>query len=409
MVSASPGALAATASRTALSATSSLAAYYVYWDQNEQEDVLSMPSGRITQLIPPWDANGQMCVFPDGSGRFVTGYNPTTDPTNPGYTKPVMQPPVGEAVWNSDGSFSGQTLYVPGRYKLPGQTVGGDIPPDSDGQYNNNGTMTGCVFDPAGNLFASDLGTAQGQFPSPDDGRLIEWFAPSYTTYCIVDGPSRGGVGPHHVDGTAGLTQPGELASSREGDILVPQAGPAAAPFNGRVVRYDAAALPKSAAQCPDGLYPKDKLKKWTFIQGNPNLLPFSQSVVFDQHCRCWAAASIIGDPAIAWFTRQGKQDVSMGTVPGETITQVGQPNGYNPFGIAVAPGGVVYFADIHIVCTAPLTNCGPASNGGRIMRVTFTDDGKPNRPVPVASGYNFPTSVTVCVPARQLCPLPAA
>jgi hypothetical protein len=383
-------------------------AYSVFWDQNEEQDQLSMPSGQIGQLIPPWDPNGQMCIVPDGSGRFVTGYNPTTDPTNPGFNKPVMQPPVGEVLWNKDGTFSGQTIYIPGPYMLPGQTVGGDIPPDSGGTFNNNGTFVGCAFDHQGNLFATDLGTAQGQFPSPDSGRLIEWFAPSYSTSCIIEGPSAGGVGPHHVDGTGGLSQPGDLAVTPQGDILVPEAGPPSAPFSGRVMRYFHKSLPTSSADCgPDGVYPHNKLHRWAFIQGSLSLLPFPQSVAFDPDCWCFGVASTIGNPAIAWFDLHGQQIKSKGVVPGETITQVGQnPNGYNPYGLAFGPGGVAYFADIHIVCTAPLTNCGPSTNGGRIMRVTFTN-GKPNKPTPIVSGYNFPTSVTVCIPSREVCPQP--
>ncbi len=45
--------------------------YLVYWDQNEEVDLLSMPSDTQRQLFPPWDLNGQMCVLPDG--RFVGG------------------------------------------------------------------------------------------------------------------------------------------------------------------------------------------------------------------------------------------------------------------------------------------------------------------------------------------------
>ena len=78
--------------------------------------------------------------------------------------------------------------------------------------FNSASTYTGCVFDQHGNLFADDLGTAQGSFPPPDNGRLVEWFAPSFKDACVVTGPTAGGVGPHHVDGTGGLTQPGMLA-----------------------------------------------------------------------------------------------------------------------------------------------------------------------------------------------------
>lgn len=102
-----------------------------------------------------------MCVFPDGSGRFVTGYNPTLPSQhNPGSQKPIMNPPVGEAVWGRHGRFSGQTIYVPGPYTNPGSHVGGDIPPDqaAGNAFNDHGTFTGCSFDRHANLLAVDLG-----------------------------------------------------------------------------------------------------------------------------------------------------------------------------------------------------------------------------------------------------------
>ncbi len=61
--------------------------------------------------------------------------------------------------------------------------------------------------------------------------------------------------------------------------------------------------------------------------------------------------------------------------MPGTTVADLGKsPDQYNPFGMAFAPDGTLYFVDIHITCTGPLTGCGPASYGGRVMRVTFTE-----------------------------------
>ncbi len=383
--------------------------YFVYWDQNEEQDFLAMPSGRLGQLIPPYDPNGQMCILPDG--RFVTGYNPTLPSQhNPGSQLPLMQPPVGEALWDRHGRFTGTTLFVPGPYKLPGQTVGGDIPPDTNrGAFNDNGTFTGCAVDRHANVFAVDLGTAQGQFPPPDDGRLIEWFAPSYKTFCIVTGPTAGGVGPHHVDGTGGLNQPGDLTFDDHGDLLVPVAGNATVGlFSGRVLRFDHTSFPRRADDCgPDGLYPRDKLRSSVFVQGSPASLPFPESVAADPACDCFAVGSVFGDPAVAFFDEQGHPLPSMGTVHGESITTIGQdPNGINPYGIAFAPDGTLYIADIHIHCRAPLVGCGPAANGGRVMKVVY-HGGVPEPPVVVASGYNFPTSVTVCDPHHRRCPTP--
>jgi LPXTG-motif cell wall-anchored protein len=382
--------------------------YAVFWDENEEEDFWLSSGGALGRLVGPWDPNGQLCVVPDGSGRFVVGYNPTlASQNNPGSLLPVKQPPVGEAMYDHRGDFTGQTLFVPGPFKLPGQSVGGDIPPDAagGGAFNNNGTMTGCAFDQRGDLFAVDLGTAQGQFPPPDDGRLIEWFAPRYTSFCVVDGPTAGGIGPHHVDGHGGLRQPGDLAvDPATGDLLVPEAGSPTGGLGGRVLRIDHHSLPRGPSDCgPAGLYPPHQLRVSTFVQGNAAVLPFPQGIARDPSCGCWAVSTVIGNPSVVWFRDNG---TPVGrSLRGEDLAHVGQdPLGWNPFGIAFGPDGTLFLVDIHVVCSAPLVNCGPASKAGRVLRFTFHDR-VANPPTELASGLDFPTSITVCVPGLQTCP----
>lgn len=378
--------------------------YLVYWDQNEEVDFLSMPSGLQGQLMPAWDLNGQICVLPDGTGRFVGGLDPTVpSQRNPGGLKPYKEPAIGEELNRSDGSYSGRVLYVPGPFKLPGQSIGDDSPPDAHGVFNGNSTYTGCAFTRSGNLLATDIGTAQGSFPVPDDGRLVEWFAPSYTSYCIVTGPTAGGVGPHHVDGTGGLSQPGMLALTRSGNILLPEAG------NDQVLEVDHTSLPADGGACPGGMYPQGKLHTSVFFHGTSTMLPFPDGVAYDATCDCYAISSFFGNPSIAWFTSTGQPQPGRGSVPGETIAQLGQdPNGFNPFGIAFAPDGTLYFVDIHITCKNNIVgdNCGPADYGGRVMKVSVTN-GQPSTPLVIHSGFDFPTSVTICVPAVQVCPFP--
>jgi hypothetical protein len=371
--------------------------YLVYWDQNEEVDFLSVPSGTQGQLFPPWDLNGQMCVLPDG--RFVGGVDPTLPGQhNLGSTKPYKQPADGEELNDPNGAFSGQVLYVPGPYKLPGQSVGTDSPPTSDGVFNNNQTYTGCAIDKAGNVFGNDIATAQGDFPPPSSGRLVEWFAPQYTTYCIVYGPTTGGVGPHHTDGSGGLAQPGMMALADNGDVLVPNVGTQS------VLRVAASSLPASAADCPGGIYKRSKVHVSSFVKG----VAFPAGVAKDPTCDCFAVSTYIGSPAIRWVTKDGAPEPGRGTVPGTTIADLGKSAGqYNPFGMAVAPDGTLYFIDIHVACKGLLTGCGPASYGGRVMKVTVTN-GQPGTPVAVATGFDFPTSVTLCVPATTVCPYPS-
>src|SRR5262245_87293 len=215
--------------------------FFVYWDQNEEEDMLI--DGQVKQLVQPWDPNGQMCIFPDHSGRFVVGYNP--DPPVPGRSRRSLSGWCGDrrlsqaasqSAGGGGGVGSARQLHSrrddlrPGAVRAAGSTIGGDVPPEGGapwqtGAYNNDSSFTGCAFDRAGHLFAVDIATAQGQIPVPDSGRLIEWFPPDYTSYCIIYGPDTGGVGPHHVDGTGGLSDPGMLAVYHD-DVYLPETGP---------------------------------------------------------------------------------------------------------------------------------------------------------------------------------------
>ena len=388
--------------------------YLVYWDQDEEVDYYSSADGSQGQLMAPWDLNGQTCVLNDGTGRFIGGSDPTNpSQLNPGGppSNPFKQPADSEEVNNVHGGFTGKTLSVPGPFRMaPGQP-GQDAPADDTGVYNGQSTYTGCAVDSEHNIFASDIGTAQGSFPIPTDGRLIEWFAPSYTSACVLYGPDTGGVGPNHTDGSGGLSQPGMMTTLPDGNVLVPQAGSASGGFPGDVLEFDHASLPTSASQCPDGRYPRSLIRSSVFFQATTDNLPVPMGVAHDPTCNCYAVSSIFGggsdDAVIKWFTATGTP-VDRPSVTGESLATFGSdPNGFNPFGMAFAPDGTLYFVDIHITCSAPLTNCGPANYEGRVMSVRFGRGRDPGPPTTVAGHFAFPTSVTICVPARQVCPFP--
>lgn len=384
--------------------------YVLYWDQNEEEDYYASATNTQGQLITPWDPNGQMCPLNDGTGRFVVGYNPTQpSQNNPGGppAHSYKQPPIGEELVNRTGVWTGQNLFVPGPYQLTRNGPGGDVPP-VNGVYNSQSTFTGCAVDTKHNVFGNDIGTAQGDFPVPTSGRLVEWFAPSYRQACVVDGPDTGGLGPHHVGGTDGLAQPGMMSTLPNGDLLLPEAGSPTGGIPGRVLEYDHASLPQRASDCPGGVYPRTKLHTSVFFQGSGDTLPVPSGIARDPTCGCYAIDTIFGSPSIVWVDARG-QLLNRPTVPGETIDQFGRdPNGYNPFGMAFAPDGTLYFVDIHIQCRgAGLSQCGPQSGHGQVMRVTFTG-GQPATPQVIATGFDFPTSATICVIGKgQPCPFP--
>jgi hypothetical protein len=187
------------------------------------------------------------------------------------------------------------------------------------------------------------------------------------------------------------------MALAPNGDLLLPNVGTQS------VLRFAATSLPTSAAACSGGVYPRSKVQLSTFVGG----LTFPAGVAQDPACGCYAVTSFIGNPSVIWVTADGKPEPGYGTVPGTPLAEMGKnPEQYNPFGLAFAPDGTMYFVDIHIACKAPLVGCGPAGYGGRIMRVTMSN-GQPAAPVTVAGGFDFPTSVTVCVPEKTKCPYP--
>jgi hypothetical protein len=381
----------------------------VYWDQDEEQEYIQPPSSQPHVLVSPWDPNGQMCLLPDHSGRFVIGYDPTNPDgqgSNPGSKLPFKDPPDGIALYNSDGTFTGTTFYVPGKYPNLHQgggstnnaNVGGDAPPaaSDSNHFNDNSTFTGCAFDQHGNLYASDIATAQGSLPPPDSGRLVMWFGPDYKDSCIVLGPAAGGDGPHHVDGTGGLREPGTMTSDVDGNVYVPEAATMDASGQsgpGRVLRLDTSTVPQSPADCPDQL-PKSPPTATTFITNPKQTFPLG--IAIDPTCDCFAVSNVIGGDAVAWYGRDGHL-LDRPAVASSTA--------YNPFGLAFAPDGSMYFIDIHISCKPD--GCGTTDNEGALYHVTF-DDEKQATVTKVAGGMSFPTSVTVCDATRQACPVPA-
>jgi hypothetical protein len=412
----STGATAATSGQPESGFAVPRSGYLVYWDQDEEVDYYESANNTQGQLMTPWDLNGQTCLLNDGTGRWVGGSDPTNEGQhNPGGppTYPFKQPAISEEVNDVHGNFTGKTLYVPGPYRMAPGLPGEDSPPDPTGVYNGQATYTGCAVDSEHNVFASDIGTAQGSFPVPTDGRLVEWFAPSYTTSCVLFGPTAGGIGSDHDDGTGGLAQPGMMTTMPNGNVLVPEAGSPTGGFPGDVLEFDHSSFPTSASQCPGGVYPRADISSSVFFQGTGSNLPVPMGVAGDPSCSCYAISSIFGggtaDDVIEWFSATGAP-VSRPGVPGESLSDFGSdPNGFNPFGMAFAPDGTLYFIDIHIVCSGVLTNCGPQNYHGRLMKVSFGAGKTPSLPVTISDHFAFPTSATICVPSRyEICPFPS-
>ncbi len=209
----STSATAATARKSAVTSSAPRSGYLVYWDQDEEVDYYESANRSQGQLMAPWDLNGQVCLLNDGTGRWVGGSDPTNESQhNPGGppTYPFKQPAISEEMNDVQRVLHRQDPLRP--RSLPDGTGISPVKtrhPIPTGIYNGQATYTGCAVDAQHNVFANDIGTAQGAFPVPTSGRLIEWFAPCYTTSCILYGPTSGGWGPTTTTAPAAWLSPG--------------------------------------------------------------------------------------------------------------------------------------------------------------------------------------------------------
>jgi hypothetical protein len=345
------------------------------------------------------------------------------------------------ALWDRHGNFTGQTIYVPGPYALPGTDaagnplVGGDIPPDAgstfctdgvtpghcasdddclpgshcSGTFNDNGSFTGCAFDSKGDLFAADIGNAQGSALPPPVGRIIEWFPPDYTAYCIIVGPTSGGTGPHHINGSGGLRNPGTMAMDPEDNLYVPESGAL------RVLRFDHSVLPTSPAECgPDAvLNPPAPFTIFISQLAPTGVKGFASpaGIARDPSCStnttsCWAVTNVTSGTgpqlgqdtdAVYWFDDSGQPLATKGPIP---------RGDYNPFGISVTPDGDVFFISLGLTCSG--LSCDTVDDGGGLYHVAFTN-GVPSTPDKIVSGLNFPVGVTICDASEHTCPEPVS
>ena len=259
--------------------------YLVYWDQNEEVDFLYMP-GAQGQLLPAWDLNGQVCVLPAGASSAATTRRCPASATSAA-SSPTSSRPTGRSSNCPTARSAVRPSPCPGPYKMPGQTVGQDSPPTADGSSTTTRPTPAAPSTSTQNIFGADIATAQGDYPPPSSGRLVEWFARAYRTSCIVYGPTVGWrrPAPHRRQRRAGPA--GRHGLAPNGDLLVPNVGTQS------VLRFARSSLPTSVAQCPGGAYPRVEGQLSKFVRG----VSFPAGVARDPACGCYAVSSFIGTP----------------------------------------------------------------------------------------------------------------
>jgi hypothetical protein len=298
------------------------------------------------------DINGQICLLPDGSNRFVAGED-TGQPS----------PPPGWGVFEPEGTQVGKltaTYFVVGAEPF------------------------GCAVDPEGRLFTSEVGNQASGEPN---GQLIMWFPP----YDRFPGPP--GAYPDTDERSTNfckiatdLGTAGSVAVDTAGRVYVASA-------RGFAVHRFSPPFPTSpdaAGGCgaADGLGSPlaDQVTRDVFVMGGGT---------FTGVVRAPGGGWFIGSVFTGTIGEYDANGILLRTVveapPGETglPLSVGHPQG-----LAVDCRGDLYYADLQLRVSG--TNAiGPGPNG-KVRRVPFDTCGSPGAPEIVREGLAFPDGLGI-------------
>ena len=303
------------------------------------------------------DINGETCLFPDGSGRFVAG-----EDTHQSHPK------EGVGIWAADGTQIGKLTST----------------------YNTaQAEYFGCEFDGDGRLFTTDVGT-QG-FSNPN-GQLVMWFPP----YDRFPGP------PGAYPNTDAISNNFCVIASDIGT-----AGAIEVDSQGRVYVSGASSLKifRFSPPFPTGLgpgqgctaidangSPKANVVNRDIFATNPSGSVFTfTGLAFAPNGNLYAASVATGE--IGEINKDNGQFVRMILDPG-----LGFPPAYpistgTPQGLAVDADGSVYYADINLVGVFPALGPGP---NGSVRRIRFDGNGDPLPPELIRDGLAFPDGVSI-------------
>ena len=302
------------------------------------------------------DVNGQICFFPDGSGRFVLGED-TRQPS----------PPAGWGVFAPNGRQIGKLTAT----------------------YNTESAEPhGCAFSPDGVLFTSSVGDpAFGE----GNGQLIVWFPPfdrfpgEPGAFPDTDAPS-----DNFCKLATNLGTAGSVLIDGEGRVYVAQSGaftverfsppfPTSADTEGGCGLTDAQGSPLA-----------DTVNRETFVSQTPDfrMATFS-GIVLNQSGSLFISSVLTGH--IAEYDLDGnllRFIVEHAIAPLELPKPFGTPQG-----LALDSDGTLYYADLDLVQQGVFPGPGP---NGKVWRVRFDAKGDPMTPEIVREGLGFPDGVTV-------------
>ena len=319
------------------------------------------------------DINAQICFFPDDPTLFIAGED-TNQP----------DPLQGWGIFRLEGDRVGDLSA----------TQVGKLTPTYQGSADNAENY-GCGFLSDGRVVTTDVGN---QANGDGDGQLIVWFPP-VTGGEYVDGAENAGfddVAFCKVD--IGIATAGGIYVDGD-DVYVGSARPPTA----GVLRYsgDWPTGPDAAGGCgrTDGtgapLVDEGAVTREVFIAAGEHGLSTPHSIAAAPDGGFYVSSIITGvideydaDGAFVRTILEPPAGEELGPEPFSTGT---------PLGLAVAPDGTLYYADIGVVAD-PVNGFGPGENTGSVRAIRFVD-GEPQAPETLDEGLAFPDGVGVFVP----------
>jgi len=304
------------------------------------------------------DANGQICAFPDGSGRFILGED-TNQP----------DPPPGWGAFDASGTQIGKlaaTYFVAGAEPF------------------------GCQFDDDGHLFTSEVGNQQF---GEGNGQLIMWFPP-YDEFPGLPGTyPNSDISTNFCKIATDIGTAGAIATDEQGRIYIASAR---GPF---VLRFSPPfpTGPDAAGGCGD-----------TDALGSPMADSVAREIFIADTANVGTPSGIVRAPNGNWYV----SSVLTGVIAeydtdGNFVRRILEPpadesslpySTGHPQGLAVDCKGNLYYADLALVASGGGEgggSIGPGPNGS-VRRITFDLAGNGHAPETVRSGLAFPDAVSV-------------
>jgi DNA-binding beta-propeller fold protein YncE len=315
------------------------------------------------------DINGMVCMFPDGSGRFIAGEDTGQPSVLPGW-----------GVFAADGTQIGKLTAT---YFLP------------------QGDPFGCAFDSQGRLFTTEIGNSASGAPN---GQLIMWFPP-YDRFPGEPGTYPNGEhSAHFCKISSGLGTSTSIAIDEHDRVYVTNARGSVFTSRPAVVRFSPPypTSPDAAGGCGQvdalGSPVADEMHGEPFVISSHVPTPTG---IARAHNGNWYVASVLNG-VIAEFDSSGvfvRRVLS--PPPGG-----GPPSTGNPQGIAVDADGDLYYADLQL--TSGPNGIGPGPNG-KVRWIDLDAAGTPSAPMIIRERLAFPDALGILPgsipPCTEDCP----